>query len=89
MEVPMLVLTRKSGESIAIGHDIKVTILGISGKQVKIGIEAPERVLVYREEIYRRIQSENIKASMSLKEDLQELARIIKEKKQKDSGEKS
>ena len=77
----MLVLTRKSGESIAIGHDIKVTILGISGKQVKLGISAPERVLVYREEIFEKIQRENIKASMLLKEDLQELARMIKNKK--------
>lgn len=84
----MLILTRKSGESISIGHDIKVTILGISGKQVKIGISAPDRVLVYREEIYRKIQNENIKASMSLKEDLQELTRIIKEKKKKDGGKK-
>jgi carbon storage regulator len=64
-------------------------ILGISGKQVKIGISAPDRVLVYREEIYRKIQSENIKASMSLKEDLQELTRIIKNKKKKDGGKKS
>jgi len=46
------------------------------------------RVLVYREEIYRKIQSENIKASTSLKEDLQELTRIIKSKKQKNSDEK-
>jgi len=84
----MLVLTRKSGESIAIGHDIRVTILGISGKQVKVGIAAPDRVLVYREEIYRKIQSENIKASMTLKEDLQELARAIRAKKQKDGGKK-
>lgn len=84
----MLVLTRKSGESIAIGNDIKVTILGISGKQAKIGITAPENVLVFREEIFRKIQSENIKASMLLKEDLQELARIIKAKRQKDESEK-
>ena len=85
----MLVLTRKSGETIAIGNDIKVTVLGISGKQVKLGITAPDRILVYREEIYKKIRSENIRASMTLKEDLQELARIIKERKQKDSGKKS
>lgn len=84
----MLVLTRKSGESIAIGNDIKVTILGISGKQVKIGITAPENVLVFREEIFKKIQSENIKASMLLKEDLQELAKIIKAKRQKNGTEK-
>ena len=85
----VLVLTRKSGETIAIGNDIKVTVLGISGKQVKLGITAPDRILVYREEIYKKIRSENIRASMTLKEDLQELARIIKERKQKDSGKKS
>jgi carbon storage regulator len=80
----MLVLTRKSGESIAIGQDIKVTVLGIGGKQVKIGISAPENILVYREEIFNKIQSENIKASMLLKEDLQELTKRINEKKRKD-----
>ena len=84
----MLVLTRKSGEAIAIGHDIKISILGVSGKQVKIGITAPDRVLVYREEIYRKIQSENIKASMSLKEDLQELTRLIKKKRSGKGGKK-
>ncbi len=84
----MLVLTRKSGEAIAIGHDIKISILGIYGKQVKIGITAPDRVLIYREEIYRKIQSENIKASMSLKEDLQELTRLIKEKRSGKGGKK-
>jgi carbon storage regulator len=84
----LLVLTRKSGESIAIGNDIKVTILGIAGKQVKIGVAAPDRIPVYRDEIFKKIQNENIRASMSLKEDLQELIRILKEKKQKDGGKK-
>jgi carbon storage regulator len=74
----MLILTRKIGEAIAIGEDIKVTVLGIQGKQVKLGISAPDKVQVYREEIFKKIQLENVKASMSLKEDLQELARIIK-----------
>ena len=79
----MLILTRKAGEAIAIGEEIKVTILGIQGKQVKIGISAPEKVSVFREEIFKKIQLENVKASMSLKEDLQELARIIKASKGK------
>ena len=70
----MLILTRKSGETITIGNDIKITVLNVSGKNVKIGITAPDRVSVYREEVYRKIQNENIKASMSLKEDLIELA---------------
>lgn len=79
----MLILTRKSGEAIIIGQDIKITVLAIQGKQVKLGISAPERVEVYREEIFRKIQKENVKASMSLKEDIQELARIIKARKGK------
>ncbi len=74
----MLILTRKSGEAITIGEEIKVTVLGIHGKQVKLGITAPDQVVVYREEIFKRIQQENIKASLSLKEDIQELARIVK-----------
>lgn len=79
----MLILTRKIGEAIAIGEDVKIIVLGIQGKQVKIGITAPEKISVYREEIFKKIQSENVKASVSLKEDLQELARIIKAKKGK------
>lgn len=79
----MLILTRKIGEGISIGEDIKITVLGIQGKQVKIGIAAPEKINVFREEIYKKIQSENVKASMSLKEDLQELARMIKANKTK------
>jgi len=79
----VLILTRKIGETIAIGEEIKITVLGIQGKQVKLGITAPEKVSVYREEIFKKIQAENVKASMSLKEDLQELARIIKANKSK------
>lgn len=83
----MLILTRKTGEAIAIGEDVKITILGIQGKQVKIGISAPDKVTVFREEIFRKIQLENVKASMSLKEDLQELARMFKANKGKKSSE--
>lgn len=54
----MLILTRKIGESIMIGDDIKVNILGVRGCQVRIGFEAPEEVPVHREEIYFRIQKE-------------------------------
>lgn len=77
----MLILTRKTGEAVTIGEDIKITVLSVQGKQVKLGITAPERVSVYRDEIFKRIQIENVKASMALKEDLQELARIIKARK--------
>jgi carbon storage regulator len=54
----MLVLTRKIGESFNIGDDIKVIIYNVRGKQVRIGIEAPKNVIIYREEIYQRIQEE-------------------------------
>lgn len=74
----MLILTRKSGEAIAIGEEIEVTILGIHGKQVKLGITAPDQIAIYRGEIFKRIQQENIRASMSSTEDIQQLTRIIK-----------
>jgi carbon storage regulator len=77
-QVSMLILARKSGEAIAIGEEIKVIVLGIQGKQVKLGITAPDRIAVYRDEIFKRIQQENIRAAMSLKEDIQELGRIFK-----------
>ena len=61
----MLILTRKHGEVITIGHDakIKVCILGMRGKQVRIGVEAPVDVPVHREEIYQRILAEKRKSS--------------------------
>ncbi|OQX92722.1 MAG: carbon storage regulator [candidate division Zixibacteria bacterium 4484_95] len=74
----MLILTRKLGESITIGDNIKVTVLGIYGKQVKLGVTAPDRVSVHREEIFLRIQDENRHASLALKEDLLEVARILR-----------
>lgn len=59
----MLVLTRKLGESIAIGNEIKITVIEIKGKQVQIGITAPSNIKIYREEIFKRIQEENKKAA--------------------------
>ena len=56
----MLVLTRKPGETITIGNDIKVTILGVEGGQVRVGIAAPKEVSVHREEIYNKIQAEKL-----------------------------
>ncbi|QCS51439.1 carbon storage regulator CsrA [Priestia flexa] len=59
----MLVLTRKTNETIKIGEDIEVTVLSISGDQVKLGIKAPRDVEVHRQEIYEEIQLENRQAS--------------------------
>jgi carbon storage regulator len=54
----MLILTRRVGESVMIGHDVTITVLGVKGKQVRVGIDAPKHVAVHREEIYERIQRE-------------------------------
>lgn len=76
----MLILTRKLGESITIGDEIKVSVLGIRGRQVRLGIEAPDTVVVHREEIYVKIQAENRKASEPVKADLFSVVRLLKDK---------
>ena len=54
----MLILTRRVGETLMIGNDVTVTVLGVKGNQVRVGINAPKNVAVHREEIYERIKRE-------------------------------
>ena len=54
----MLILTRRVGETLVIGDDVNVTVLGVRGNQVRLGVNAPKEVAVHREEIYQRIQNE-------------------------------
>lgn len=70
----MLILTRKIGEKIAIGDQIKIYVIDIKGRQVCLGIEAPSDTVVHREEIYRRIEEENRSAAGIAPASLKEIA---------------
>jgi carbon storage regulator len=74
----MLVLTRKSEEAFRIGDDITVTVLGIRGNQVQIGISAPPGIRIYRSEIYEKIKAENIESSGLSADDFSRLKEKVK-----------
>ena len=75
----MLVLTRKLGERLKIGHAITVTVIEIKNGQVRLGIEAPSNVAVHREEVYQRIREQNVRATSSEAGRLKEVARSMKQ----------
>jgi carbon storage regulator len=73
----MLVLSRRRGESVTIGPDIRVVVLGMKSGQVRLGIEAPPAVEVHREEVYTRIQEENRLAAKTQAVPLEAFHRLI------------
>lgn len=83
----MLILTRKQGESVAIGDDIQVTIVDIQGKQVKLGVRAPREIAVHRQEIFEKIQEENIRAAEISQADLDELESALSQGDDEETAE--
>ena len=76
----MLVLTRKKGQSLMIGHDIELSIIDIQGDQVRIGINAPKNVAVHRKEIYEEIRKENLSAIAGKNTDIKALNQKFRKK---------
>jgi carbon storage regulator len=79
----MLALTRKSGESIIIGDNIVVTVVEVKGDSVRLAIEAPKEVKIYRREIYQQIVAENVQASVAGAAGLELLAKLPIQRKEK------
>jgi len=78
----MLVLTRKIGETIRIKDNISITVMDIDGRSVKLAIDAPKEIPIYREEIFKKIQKENKDAAAkSGAQDLSKVAGLLKKKK--------
>ncbi len=75
----MLILTRRPGESLYLGENIRITVLGLQGKQIKLGIDVPDDVTVYREEVYKRVTEENLLAIETSNEDLLTVANLWQE----------
>jgi len=79
----MLILTRRAGESLYLGDAIKITVLSVQGKQIKIGLDVPKDMTVYREEVYLRVQEQNKLALESKDDDLLAVATLWPSTKKK------
>ena len=77
----MLILTRRPGESLYLGENIRITSLGMQGKQVKLGLEVPDDTTIYREEVYKRVVEENRRALETMNNDLMVAAELWHEAK--------
>jgi carbon storage regulator len=77
----MLILSRRLNECIMIGDDIEISVVDIKGDQIKIGIQAPRSIKIYRKEVYRAIQEENIAAARAEPAALPSLDSLLKKKK--------
>jgi carbon storage regulator len=75
----VLVLGRRVGEGIMIGHDVKVTVLVVAGDKVRIGIDAPQEIEVHREEVYLEIQQANLQAASTSTDGVAELTAALKD----------
>jgi len=74
----MLALTRRKGESIVIGDNVEVVVLGFTGEQVRLGVIAPKSISVHRKEIFEQIRNENKEAMRNAKEKLKSLGNSLK-----------
>ncbi|WFS63798.1 MULTISPECIES: carbon storage regulator CsrA [Desulfovibrionaceae] len=79
----MLILTRRPGESLYLGDNIKLKILSVQGKQIKIGLDVPEDMTVYREEVYLKIKEQNRQALEINQQDLLAAAALWQKKERK------
>jgi carbon storage regulator len=80
----MLVLSRRVGESVAIGDDVIVTVLDVRGDVVRVGIDAPRSVAVHRAELLEQLQSSNQQAASPSEESVRSLSEALKDRSQKD-----